>query len=979
MVSNFAKKLKEQFNTVKENMSKNNKQENVNSQNTNNKVNSISKAIVPTVQSTANEFKNFLANKIQTQNNNTNERRFDQYSVRNNSNKNYTIGLTSNNTRNTNVPTKELTEEQKQYLLKKYGNRSTDNIDEATKAKINEIVKENTPIREQAKQLTEEDIQESERLEKEFKKKYGNENVLTRTLKNVVQLPKAYEDDLDDMKDGYQFGDIVKTGGRILGDTAKVAGGTIADVGLGFGKGVLQTGEGLGKFAIGAKAQVNEWIGDTDEAKRLRKNLAEENDLLTNRIEKIQNKMNKYSASGQTLDEAAQTSGYMATLWATGEATSLMAGISNADKVIKAAEIADKVRNAVIIGNTAGHTLQETYIKQGTDVPSWSAWAKAVGSGYLEAKIESLGGFFGSSKIGNEVTLKLMNQVPSGVAKGLISIGMGANEEGLEEVAGYVGNQFLDRAIDLVSKLKGDKTKFTEEWNWEEMAQNYTSSFLSTLLTGGATAGYNIAEIKAQNNMTVKDAINNYGYSTEESLREEQNKKLLSNAQNKMQEILNDANESGMNKETIKEYLANKVEQNRIDEQEQYSLNDSIEQTTNEVETNLNETVRESAERIKDLFNSEEDKNRVVSTMEKFIELRNKHNTNGTLNILFNDKVNGNGKIIMNENGNRTILINPKSNKSFEFILSHELVHDIRNTKHYQGLQDIVLKFAQKSADFQEGVEQLTKEYTDFYKQNGYDLNKLDINEEVTADVVGTLLGDQNFINQLSIEKPSIFQRIRNWINQQIEIHKSGDKEATKFLYDVKNKFEKALRSQNKNSQDSEKYRVLYDKNNNPYVKVENDILENIPKKDWIKTVKEVFKQKYPNGIDMGFFNIGINAKSKNEFISSKYSQYLKDNDIDLYKSKFMMTDNIDEIVQNAYGVKNEPLKHKRSDSLKSFNHANIDVEIGSKFYNVEVVTGINTKNKELFYDIVNIHENKNRNTSISYSANAVTNKRKCF
>ena len=59
MVSNFVKKLKEQFNTVKENMSKNNKEENVNTQNVNNKVNSISKAIVPTVQSTANEFKKF--------------------------------------------------------------------------------------------------------------------------------------------------------------------------------------------------------------------------------------------------------------------------------------------------------------------------------------------------------------------------------------------------------------------------------------------------------------------------------------------------------------------------------------------------------------------------------------------------------------------------------------------------------------------------------------------------------------------------------------------------------------------------------------------------------------------------------------------------------------------------------------------------------------------------------------------------------
>ncbi len=90
------------------------------------------------------------------------------------------------------------------------------------------------------------------------------------------------------------------------------------------------------------------------------------------------------------------------------------------------------------------------------------------------------------------------------------------------------------------------------------------------------------------------------------------------------------------------------------------------------------------------------------------------------------------------------------------------------------------------------------------------------------------------------------------------------------------------------------------------------------------------------------------------------------------------MSNNLNEIVKNAYNVKNEGLKHKRNDSLKSFNHANSNIKIGDEFYNIEVVTGINTKNQELFYNIVNI--NKKRSNSISYSANnAVTNKRNYF
>ena len=66
-------------------------------------------------------------------------------------------------------------------------------------------------------------------------------------------------------------------------------------------------------------------------------------------------------------------------------------------------------------------------------------------------------------------------------------------------------------------------------------------------------------------------------------------------------------------------------------------------------------------------------------------------------------------------------------------------------------------------------------------------------------------------------------------------------------MYDVKNKFEKALRSQNKYIQQGEKNSILYDQNNNPYVKVENDILENVTKKDLVDlgtSIKSLNKNK---------------------------------------------------------------------------------------------------------------------------------------
>ena len=104
----------------------------------------------------------------------------------------------------------------------------------------------------------------------------------------------------------------------------------------------------------------------------------------------------------------------------------------------------------------------------------------------------------------------------------------------------------------------------------------------------------------------------------------------------------------------------------------------------------------------------------------------------------------------------------------------------------------------------------------------------------------------------------------------------------------------------------------------------------------------------------MGFFNIGFNAKSQREYLNSKYTQNIKQFEKEKYKAKLKMANNLDEVVQNAYNVQNENAKHQ---NYKSYNRGKIKVKIGEKFYNIDVLTGINSKNKELFYDIVNIEK----------------------
>ena len=52
---------------------------------------------------------------------------------------------------------------------------------------------------------------------------------------------------------------------------------------------------------------------------------------------------------------------------------------------------------------------------------------------------------------------------------------------------------------------------------------------------------------------------------------------------------------------------------------------------------------------------------------------------------------------------------------------------------------------------------------------------------------------------------------------------------------------------------------------NEPFVEVEQDILEGVPNGEWVATVKERLKQKFPNGVAVGNNEIKIDKQSRKE------------------------------------------------------------------------------------------------------------------
>lgn len=142
---------------------------------------------------------------------------------------------------------------------------------------------------------------------------------------------------------------------------------------------------------------------------------------------------------------------------------------------------------------------------------------------------------------------------------------------------------------------------------------------------------------------------------------------------------------------------------------------------------------------------------------------------------------------------------------------------------------------------------------------------------------------------------------------------------------------------------------------NKPFVEVEQDILAGVPEADWVKTVKENLKKKFPNGITVGNNEIQIDGRSRQEMTFSRYMQWLYNNDPQLHADKLRATDNADEILRATTDWVNEGLNHPRRDSFVDFTHGDVLIQAGANQYDAETVVGITADGEYVFYDVVDM------------------------
>ena len=152
-----------------------------------------------------------------------------------------------------------------------------------------------------------------------------------------------------------------------------------------------------------------------------------------------------------------------------------------------------------------------------------------------------------------------------------------------------------------------------------------------------------------------------------------------------------------------------------------------------------------------------------------------------------------------------------------------------------------------------------------------------------------------------------------------------------------------------------ERYAIGKTTENKPFVEVERDILAGVPEEDWVKTIKENLKKKFPDGIAVGNNNIRINQQSMREMTFSGYMQWLYNNDPKLRADKLRATDNADEILQATTSWVNEGLNHPRKDKIADFARGNVLLRVGGNDYTAEVVVGTRGSGSMMLYDILNL------------------------
>lgn len=634
---------------------------------------------------------------------------------------------------------------------------------------------------------------------------------------------------------------------------------------------------------------------------------------------------------------------------------------------------------SVLAGSTYGQSLQDAYNnganeEQATKYAIGST-AKEIATEWITGGIPGLNGTGGLDKpvekLIDKTTGKLKNEYGKAIAKSLMNYGYKFVGEGLEEGLSDIIDPYLKNAT--YSK--------DEKINWEDVLNSFIVGGLSggILEAPNAVAEFNNNMLDAyRNNQNIKNNIisvdsnqskeNNTITKNEiENTSSDNNlNQNITSQQNGIKPTLPVANNNLANENNIQSQ--NNIEGNPlIENNNPVSLpldNNTVEKLNNfnkqyekfnyvASDNNKVDNFRKSANQF--MNNSNESKS-FAQVVEKVI---NDKGYNITLDNSIGDNVNG--RININENGEVDIRINPNSERAGEFILTHEITHAIENNE----MKNLVMDYASKNREFNNNLENLKKIY-----------NTEDVSDEVLADISGQLFGNQEFINNLSTRKPSIFKKIYDKIISFANKITGNSKESL-FIKDLKNKWEQAYRNSGKKTI-SEKIENVEEKNSLIDVFKKKKVMDEKLSEESIKEIEDKTKSNFKDKTDVKYIRTEDIAKIRgqkegyrtpeqvkaltNNIIANGITspiELTKDNqgNIEIYNGNHRFD------IANKLGLKEIPVVYIK-DSINLANYSNIN-------YNNEETEYIRSNKNGNFKDNERIEEGNDKSKSFTkYSIN---------
>ena len=308
--------------------------------------------------------------------------------------------------------------------------------------------------------------------------------------------------------------------------------------------------------------------------------------------------------------------------------------------------------------------------------------------------------------------------------------------------------------------------------------------------------------------------------------------------------------------------------------------------------------------------------------------------------------------LITKENGKTIIELNPNADNYVEFLVVHEITHDIATKE----MKKLILDYAKQDPEFEKSLESLKERY----KTN-------DVSDEVVADVCGELFGNREFIQSVVEKKPNIFKKILNNIRKLAEkIKGTGANEYVSFVEKLKTMWEDAYYSNISNLKEK-MFSIQQDSNGNKYVKVDTnqDIFEGKSISEQVKIAKQYILNNFrENGINVNNENIKVTSKTANEYTHPKNQLPTTTK-----SSKMKASTELDNLLLISNYKYSKPDDGRHPFAKNGWDYYETTFKVGDNLF-TGLVNVAKSENKKTLYDITNIKRiDQNRSTS----ANAFT------